>query len=120
MLLATCHCGAVRVSVPRRPRTVTDCNCSICRRIGALWAYYRAGDVRVEAAPGATEAYAWGDRTIQFVRCARCGCVTHWASLTLDPKGKMGVNARAFEPEVIARARVRRLDGASTWKYLDG
>jgi len=34
MLTATCHCGAVRVTVPRKARTVTDCNCSICRRYG--------------------------------------------------------------------------------------
>jgi hypothetical protein len=31
----------------------------------------------------------------------------------------MGVNARLFEPEVLATARVRRLDGAGTGKYLD-
>jgi hypothetical protein len=31
----------------------------------------------------------------------------------------MGVNARLMEPEVVARARVRHLDGANTWKYLD-
>lgn len=31
----------------------------------------------------------------------------------------MGVNARNFEPSIIANARVRRLDGAATWKYLD-
>jgi len=31
----------------------------------------------------------------------------------------MGVNARLFPPEILAAARVRRLDGAVTWKYLD-
>jgi hypothetical protein len=31
----------------------------------------------------------------------------------------MGVNARNFEPAVLESIRVRRLDGASTWKYLD-
>src|SRR5437763_8152672 len=37
MLSATCHCGSVRIHVRRAPRTVTHCNCSICRRYGALW-----------------------------------------------------------------------------------
>ena len=37
MLTATCHCGAVRVDVPRRPRSLTNCNCSVCRRYGTLW-----------------------------------------------------------------------------------
>ena len=39
MLIATCHCGAVRLQIPRKPRTLTDCNCSICRRYGTRWAY---------------------------------------------------------------------------------
>ena len=30
-LLATCHGGAVKVEAPRRPRWLTNCNCSICR-----------------------------------------------------------------------------------------
>jgi hypothetical protein len=32
---------------------------------------------------------------------------------------RMGVNARLMAPEVLANARVRRLDGADTGKYLD-
>jgi hypothetical protein len=31
----------------------------------------------------------------------------------------MGVNARLMDPEALAHARVRRLDGADTWKYLE-
>jgi hypothetical protein len=31
----------------------------------------------------------------------------------------MGVNFRNFDPAVIASTRVRRLDGAETWKLLD-
>ena len=57
-------------------------------------------------------------RELQFNRCAACGCVTHWAALEASRRW-MGVNARLFEPEVLAAATVRRLDGANTWKYLD-
>lgn len=31
----------------------------------------------------------------------------------------MGVNARLMNPEVLSRAKVRRLDGADTWKIID-
>jgi hypothetical protein len=41
MLTASCHCGAVMVQVPRKPRSLTNCNCSMCRRYGVLWAYYK-------------------------------------------------------------------------------
>ena len=35
MISGTCHCGAVRVEIPRKPQSVTNCNCSICRRFPA-------------------------------------------------------------------------------------
>jgi hypothetical protein len=31
----------------------------------------------------------------------------------------MGVNARNFEPAALESVRIRLLDGADTWKYLD-
>jgi hypothetical protein len=117
MLTATCHCGAVRVEIPRRPRTLTSCNCSICCRYGTLWAYYPPEDVRVRAARGATEHYAWGKQAIRFFRCRTCGVVTHW--MGGRERGDMGVNARNLGADVIASIRVRRLDGARTWKFLD-
>jgi len=119
MLSATCHCGAVRVEVPRRPRTLTDCNCSIYRRYGALWAYYKAETVRVSAERGSTEEYVWGDESLKFIRCARCGCVTHWEPVVRTPASRMGVNARNFEPGATGTARIRHLNGAFSWKYLD-
>jgi hypothetical protein len=113
MLTATCHCGAVRVTVPRTPRTVTDCNCSICRRYGVLWAYYKASTVRIEAGPKATRGYSWGRKALRFVRCATCGCVMCWQRVSPDPARKMGVNARNFDLEVLRKLPVRPLDGAA-------
>ena len=91
----------------------------MCRRYGTLWAYFRADRVRVEHARMATQAYAWGARRLRFVRCARCGCVTHWEATRPRPASRMGVNARLLEPELLEGIRVRRLDGARTWKFLD-
>lgn len=119
MLTAACHCGAVRVRVPRPPETLTNCNCSICRRYGALWAYYPPAEVAVVAAEGAMHAYAWGDRSLRFVRCAHCGVLTHWEAVDRAAATKMGVNMRLFEPEDLGDVRIRRLDGARTWEYLD-
>jgi hypothetical protein len=65
------------------------------------------------------ERYAWGERTLEFFRCGVCGCVTHHERTKKRPDSTVGVNARNFEPAVVDAARIRRLDGASTWKYLD-
>ncbi len=117
MLTATCHCGAVRIELPRRPRTLTSCNCSICCRYGTLWAYYPVTEVRVVARRGTTQNYAWGEKRLRFVRCRTCGCVTHWQGGRGHPR--MGVNARNLGADAIESIRVRRLDGARTWKLLD-
>ena len=47
MIKAACHCGAVRLEADPAPTRVNDCNCSICRRYGVLWAYYGRGQVRL-------------------------------------------------------------------------
>jgi hypothetical protein len=114
---ATCHCGAVRVHVPRAPRTMTRCNCSICRRYGALWAYYSPGAVRIEAPRGGLAKYAWRRKVRSYFRCKRCGCVTHYAYRRKGPGYPMAVNATQFDPAVLRDARIRRLDGAATWTW---
>jgi hypothetical protein len=116
MIESSCHCGAVTLAIESPPETVTDCNCSICRRYGVLWAYYPPQQVRVSAGP--TDIYMWDDRSIEFHRCRNCGCVTHWAAVDKS-RARMGVNARLMAPDVLARARVRCLDGATTGQYLD-
>ena len=114
MLTATCHCGAIRIDLPAKPETVTDCNCSICRRYGTLWAYYKESEVQVHAAPGATKGYAWGRKVLRFVGCVTCGCITHWERIVPVAGSKMGVNARNFEPGDLAGIPVRLLDAASS------
>ena len=96
----SCHCGAVRVEVPFPPGDdperpwLASCNCSICRKLGQLVAYYPDdGRVRVE---GETAKYVWGDRMIAFHFCPTCACHTHWTS-TGQSYGYIGVNARLLD-----------------------
>ena len=99
MIESSCDCGAVHLKINRVPDEVTDCNCSLCRRYGALWAYYSPKDVIVPG--GLTDTYMRGPKQIEFHRCKNCGCVTHWAPLD-KTRDRMGVNARLIEPEVLA------------------
>ncbi len=114
MIESSCHCGAVRFEIDQPPEMLTECNCSLCRRIGGLWAYYHPDQVRVT---GETVAYVQGDRTLETHHCPSCGCTTHWQAL--DAKStRMGVNARLMAPEVLVGVTVRKLDGAGTWEVL--
>jgi hypothetical protein len=114
VIQSSCHCGAVRLSIASAPREVIDCNCTICRRYGALWAYWSPREVEIA---GATDVYTRGEKSIEFHRCRVCGCMTHWAPVE-KTAGRMGVNCRMMEPDVLARVRVRKLDGLDTWKFL--
>ncbi len=116
---ATCHCGAISIEMDEAPESVTACNCSICRRYGALWAYSHPSKVRLIPSDAPTDTYQCHQKTQHFHRCRTCGCITHWASI--DPHDDTtGVNARLLPPDVLGRARLRHLDGADTWDYLDG
>ena len=119
MIEASCHCGSIKIEIPRKPRTLTTCNCSICRRYGALWAYYQAAEVSVRGKRGAMSSYLWGEQRIRIMRCERCGCVTHWVAAKNPRSSRMGVNTRNVDPEIMKGVRIRRLDGARTWKFLD-
>ena len=115
MIESSCVCGAVRLAITRAPDELVDCNCSICRRYArALGLLLTQGCDRSRRTDGRFHA---GPKKIEFHRCKICGCVTHWSPR--DQRDEMGVNARLMEPEVVARARVRHLDGADTWKFLD-
>lgn len=119
MLIADCHCGRVRIEVAGSPEYLVDCNCSICRRYGALWAFYKLQAARIEGAEQHADGYIWGEKTISTFHCRHCGCVTHWLPLQPKPDGSFAINARLLPPTVTQDLRVRRFDGAVSWSYLD-
>jgi hypothetical protein len=112
MIEGSCHCGKVRIALDAAPAEVTDCNCSICRRYGALWAYYHPKQVHIAEAT-TTQVYLWNKHWIEFHRCADCGCVTHWTAAGNPAANRMGVNIRLMAPAILAAARIHRFDGAS-------
>lgn len=119
LLKGSCHCGAVTIALPSAPVKATNCNCSLCRRIAGLWAYFPWGSVRIGGHPEHTREYVWGDRTLRTVRCAHCGVATHWEPLVPAPGQMHGVNLRNFDPALLDGVRIRRFDGAVSWTFVD-
>ena len=89
----TCHCRSVRLLLGRLPEEVVACDCDLCSRRGMLWAHYSDAEIAVE---GYTEGYEFGDETISFRHCPKCGCTTHWQS-RVRTGGSVAVNARLIE-----------------------
>ncbi|WP_007250345.1 GFA family protein [Pseudomonas syringae group genomosp. 3] len=119
LLEGSCHCGNVRVLIPHRPVNAIQCNCSICRRLGAIWAQYDAGAVKFEGHPQKISSYVWGQETLKRIQCSNCGCVTHCEAILPGPSVGVGVNISNFDQELIETTPVRHFDGADSWAYLN-
>jgi hypothetical protein len=119
VLTGSCHCGATRFEVTRPPAEVAECNCSICTKRGALWAYYQPEEFRLVSNPADVATYRWGDRMMDLNFCPTCGCATFnegpsWAAdgVTIDfERRKYGVNARLFDAFDLAAVPVRQING---------
>jgi hypothetical protein len=128
MIRAACHCGAVRFEIAEAPEWVLDCNCTLCRRYGALWSYYaiKPGDqakLLKKPAKDVTSVYTWNDHEIAFHHCRTCGCITHMEAIKRDPPFVLGVNMRmvtgGLDPK---RVRLRQVDNGHTgffWTKAD-
>ncbi|MCG6890373.1 MAG: aldehyde-activating protein [Gammaproteobacteria bacterium] len=119
MFNAECHCGNLKLAASAPPASITRCNCSMCNRLGALWAYYDEENVKVTSGSKPGNTYAWGEKTITYHRCGECGCTTHYTTTDDDGRELISVNCRMAQLSDIANIPVREFDGLVTWKYLD-
>jgi hypothetical protein len=119
MLTGICHCGRCGWTCDGMPESVTACNCSVCRRYGALWAYGHVGqDVRVSGAPTAYRRS--DDGALAFHFCPTCGCMMfNWAVQPgEDGRRWVAVNLRMTDPAPIAALPIDHFDGHDTWADL--
>ena len=116
------HCGAVHWRFEGVPETATACNCSLCRRYGALWSY-GFFDERISVS-GDTQTYSWQSRSIEFHFCGQCGCVVYWHAAAPGADGRRygAVNVRlADDPAAVQAVALRHHDTDRTTDLpLDG
>ena len=75
----TCHCGAVEIEVTLKDgfTSARRCDCSFCRRRGAIAVSARLEDLRVVKGEGNLTLYQWGTKTAKHWFCKTCGIYTH-------------------------------------------
>ena len=117
MLKLSCHCGEIRVEILKRPDYINACNCTLCRKSGARWAYLHPSEVRVE---GLAQGYCRDDKDdpgaeIRF--CAKCGSTTHFiltaSAVARFGNSLMGVNMWLADEADLAGIELRYPDGRS-------
>jgi hypothetical protein len=115
MLKLSCLCGQVRIEIEKRPDFINECNCTLCSKSGARWAYFHPSDVRVE---GTTKGYCREDKAdpaseIHF--CPNCGATTHFvltaSAIARFGNVQMGVNMWLVDESDLAGIELRYPDG---------
>ena len=94
-------------------------NCSICRRLGALWAHADIDKIKVSYDEAATIGYCQGDKTLMVRSCKTCGCTTHWEPLDPEKTPWMALNCNMAKAGDIEGLPIRLFDGAESWAYLE-
>ena len=69
----SCHCGKVRFEVDADIDHVRSCDCSICRRRGALNYRVAKDKLRLMTPWSDLVLYQWGSRTAKDYFCRTCG-----------------------------------------------
>jgi hypothetical protein len=115
MLKLNCLCGQVRLEVAKRPDFINECNCTLCSKSGARWAYFHPSDVSVEGTTGKYSRKDKDDPSAEIHFCGRCGSTTHFR-LTESAKAKfgdvqMGVNMLLANESDLAGIELRYPDG---------
>ncbi len=64
-----CHCGRVRYEATSDLAQVVDCNCSICVKRGALWAFVKAPQFKLLKGEDALTDYQFGKKNIHHLFC---------------------------------------------------
>ena len=111
MLNGSCHCQKVKFELLIKPSQLTECNCSICYRIGAIWAHADESEVKITCLDDDLLVYSWGDKSIKFFTCNTCGCTTHWKSVDAEQSTRMAVNTRMADRASSVDFKVRHFDG---------
>ena len=78
-LRGTCHCGAVELelSLPDGLASARRCDCSYCRRRGAIVVSAPLDQVVIVKGAQNLTLYQWGTGTAKHWFCKTCGIYTH-------------------------------------------
>ncbi|WP_337268866.1 GFA family protein [Oryzifoliimicrobium ureilyticus] len=121
MLIGSCHCGKAGWTLEGDPGSITACNCTLCRRYGALWAYDYEGE-RI-AVTGEQASYTRIDSTnpsLQILFCPTCACVIAWRGLRTDKddRRRMAVNIRLAPPDAVEDLPIDHFEGLDSFEDL--
>jgi len=108
----SCHCGAVvlELDLPDGIVNPRRCDCSLCRRRGAIVASVPLAGIRMIQGAESLTLYQFNTRTAKHYFCSRCGIYTHHQRRSVPTE--YGYNVACLEGvNPFDLGPVRTLDG---------
>lgn len=111
---AACHCGSVEleINLPEGLQDLRRCNCSLCRRKGAIMASVPMSALKITRGEDNLGIYQWNTRVAKHYYCKICGIYTHHQRRS-NPE-EFGFNVACVEGvNPLELGEVPTVDGAS-------
>ena len=106
----SCHCGKVRFEVDADLDHVRSCDCSICRRRGALLHRVGSDAFRLLTPIEELSVYQWNTRIAQDYFCPVCGILPFRRPRTAPDL--WSVNVRCLIDVDLARVPIKHVHGS--------
>ena len=110
----SCHCGRIAFELEGEVDKAMDCNCSMCRRRGALLAFYPREALRLSTPEAGMATYTFNKHALQHRFCPACGIAPF--SEGVDPRTgakTVAVNVRCLPDVDLDALSITKVDGAS-------
>ena len=110
----SCHCGRIAFTLEGDIGQVIDCNCSMCRRRGALLAFFPRSAMTLSTPESDIATYTFNKHAIRHRFCETCG-VGPFGEGTHPKTGEatVAINVRCLPGVDLASLTVIPYDGAS-------
>ena len=96
----SCHCGQIKFTVKTNTTFSTQCDCSYCRRRGAIILRCDEKDLEIVAGRDDLQLYQFGTHDAQHYFCSQCGIHTFYRLKKLPDK--FGINSGCLDEVDLA------------------
>lgn len=109
--LGSCHCGRVKFEVESDLDVTARCNCSLCRRKGAIMSMVDEDQFKLLAGEGDLGLYQYHTNVAKHYFCQHCGIYTHHRPRRFPEK--VGFNVGCLDDVDTFALQPKVMDGAS-------
>jgi hypothetical protein len=108
-----CHCGRVRYEATCDLAQAVDCNCSICMKRGAIWAFAKAPQFTLVQGGDALTDYQFGKKNVHHLFCKNCGVGSFSRGLAPNGEETFAINVSCLDDVDVATLTPKPFDGKS-------